>query len=296
MPHRPPLHLLVGYVPAPAGYAAIELATTLAAARPAEVTLATVVATDPLGTPVLHPDLTGPLVQEVEAHLDAVAGRLSSAVSVNLETLAAGSPAAGLDELARTARADLLVLGETHRPHSADPPRDTASRLLAGAPCALAIAPVNYVPPRAVERVGVAFDGSAESRRALEFALRIAGPGIEVRLIAVLDRPRLHDLARRAEVGPDEFEPIARNQLTASLRDAAAALPADVTGSTDLIDGDPAPALAAATERDGIDVLVVGSRGYGPEGGVALGSVAHQLVTRPACPTVVVPRGIPAGG
>ena len=40
-----------------------------------------------------------------------------------------------------------------------------------------------------------------------------------------------------------------------------------------------------------VDLLVCGSRGYGPLGSVLLGGVSRRLVHRAACPVIVVPRG-----
>ena len=40
-----------------------------------------------------------------------------------------------------------------------------------------------------------------------------------------------------------------------------------------------------------VDLLVCGSRGYGPFGSVFLGGVSRRLVHRAACPVIVVPRG-----
>ena len=48
--------------------------------------------------------------------------------------------------------------------------------------------------------------------------------------------------------------------------------------------------LAALDDRD-VDVLVCGSRGYGPIRRVLLGGVAARLIRRAAAPVVVVPRG-----
>ena len=41
----------------------------------------------------------------------------------------------------------------------------------------------------------------------------------------------------------------------------------------------------------GVDVLVVGSRGYGPLRSVVVGDVATKLATAAECALVVVPRG-----
>jgi nucleotide-binding universal stress UspA family protein len=40
-----------------------------------------------------------------------------------------------------------------------------------------------------------------------------------------------------------------------------------------------------------VDLLVCGSRGYGPMRRVLLGGVLRKLIRRAACPVVVVPRG-----
>jgi nucleotide-binding universal stress UspA family protein len=41
-----------------------------------------------------------------------------------------------------------------------------------------------------------------------------------------------------------------------------------------------------------LDLLVTGSRGYGPVRAVVLGGVTGRLVREAACPLVIVPRGV----
>jgi nucleotide-binding universal stress UspA family protein len=53
-------------------------------------------------------------------------------------------------------------------------------------------------------------------------------------------------------------------------------------------DGDPAEELATLAER--LDLLVLGSRAYGPSGRLLSGSTSMQLARRAACPLLVVPR------
>jgi nucleotide-binding universal stress UspA family protein len=53
--------------------------------------------------------------------------------------------------------------------------------------------------------------------------------------------------------------------------------------------GDPADTLALQSAD--LDLLVTGSRGYGPVGAVLLGGTTHRLVTSAACPVLVVPHG-----
>jgi nucleotide-binding universal stress UspA family protein len=56
-----------------------------------------------------------------------------------------------------------------------------------------------------------------------------------------------------------------------------------------VIDGDPVTVLVDAA-REGIDLLFVGSRGYGRLRGVLLGSVSAELIRSAPCPVVAVPR------
>ena len=56
-----------------------------------------------------------------------------------------------------------------------------------------------------------------------------------------------------------------------------------------LLHGDPAETLAEATSD--LDLLVLGSRGYGPVKGTLLGSVSARVMAAASCPVLVVPRG-----
>jgi nucleotide-binding universal stress UspA family protein len=65
-------------------------------------------------------------------------------------------------------------------------------------------------------------------------------------------------------------------------------MPDGLQAEARLLDGDPAEALVA--ESEALDLLVAGSRGYGPVRSVLLGSVSRALVRGAACPVVVSPR------
>ena len=52
--------------------------------------------------------------------------------------------------------------------------------------------------------------------------------------------------------------------------------------------GDPAEILAQASEQ--LDLLLVGSRGYGPLHSVLVGGVAGRVMREAACPVIVLPR------
>ena len=52
--------------------------------------------------------------------------------------------------------------------------------------------------------------------------------------------------------------------------------------------GNAAEILAEASEQ--LDLLVLGSRGYGPLHSVVVGGVAGRVVREAACPVIVLPR------
>ena len=82
-------------------------------------------------------------------------------------------------------------------------------------------------------------------------------------------------------------DPIRRGDLE---RDQAAAIAALGGPAEGLVrDGNPAGVLVDASRE--ADLLVMGSRGYGPLHAVLLGSVSHYVVRRAACPVVIHPRG-----
>ena len=93
----------------------------------------------------------------------------------------------------------------------------------------------------------------------------------------------------------------ARSRHVRSARDDAAAtvlrrgldaVSAGRSAGGEILTGHPADALAAASAD--LDLLVCGSRGYGPLRTLLLGGTSHALVRKAACPVLVVPPGSPA--
>ena len=93
-------------------------------------------------------------------------------------------------------------------------------------------------------------------------------------------------MGRDAEEG---FLSSLREQAQAALDDALAAVPDGVEATAELLEGDVVAELASLDERE-VDLLVCGSRGYGPVRRVLLGGVVRRLSRRAASPLVVVPR------
>jgi nucleotide-binding universal stress UspA family protein len=66
----------------------------------------------------------------------------------------------------------------------------------------------------------------------------------------------------------------------------------DPSATGEVLDGEPAVALATASTD--LDLLVCGSRGFGPLRTLLLGGTSHAVVRRAACPVLVVPPGAEA--
>jgi nucleotide-binding universal stress UspA family protein len=79
-----------------------------------------------------------------------------------------------------------------------------------------------------------------------------------------------------------------RTEIEASLERAIAALPSGVEVESELHVEDPADVLLRISEH--VDLLICGSRGYGPLRSVLLGGVSRRLVDGSQCPVLVLPR------
>jgi nucleotide-binding universal stress UspA family protein len=198
-------------------------------------------------------------------------------------------PAAySLRQLADDYRAGMLVLASSHRgPVGRIVPGSTASHLLAHPPCAIGIAPRGYahVTSKTISTIGVAYDVTPEADQALAAAAKAADTfGARLRLYhathAIPDAPAWNEYRQCTY----EF---AQGILDAGLRQ----VPTNVAATSRLLEGAPADVLADAAREDGIDLLYVGSRGYGPIREALFGGVAGGLIQTSSCPLVIIPSG-----
>lgn len=226
----------------------------------------------------------GPHVRQPEAAVpedvafmfaQARASSIPAGIHVRQRAPVSPSPARGLTELAEREHADLIVIGSSsHAECGRIRLERTAGRLLQGAPCAVAIAPGGLRETDAFRHVGVAFDGSPEARGALDAGYEIAARcGAAVTLLWALE-----PLSREARLHAEE-------QLDA----AADTAPAGVNPRTLLLYGEPSDVIRDAC--DGVvDLLVTGSRGYGPMQRALLGSVSEALTEGATHPVLITPR------
>lgn len=124
----------------------------------------------------------------------------------------------------------------------------------------------------------------------------IVGTGIPASPCAVLEyqvpSPEWHERGCSYLVGrTDEqaFLDKARDSFGKALEFAAAGVPPELEPQTVLLEGAFVESLAALGTDD-VDLLVCGSRGYGPARRVLLGGVSSRLIRRARLPVAVVPR------
>ncbi len=284
--------MVVGFDGSDHGRDALTLATALARRTGASLTLACTIHHAPAYMPIER--LEDEFRADANEVLDAAMAELPAGVESSSEVVMARSAARALVELAEAEDADLIVLGSSHR--------GVVGRVLAGsvgqqvldgAPCAVAIAPAGFRERDRTEPelIGVGLDGEPESLGALLAAETLAAAfGARLRLISVISQSELFVPQGSPPDVYEALETAARAHAQDVIDGAMASLSADVPVEGAIIDGPAALSLEAAAEAAAIDLLVVGSRGFGPVRRVLLGSVSSHLVTASPCPVMVVPR------
>lgn len=166
----------------------------------------------------------------------------------------------------------------------------TGERLLSGAPVPVAVAPAGYATGAArLDTVGCGFDGSPESHAALDWAAALArAASARLLVLGVHERMLPAGVAPGAGLNTATLNEVVRRERADELSRVVSALGPEVSVDAEFVDGDAATELARASEE--LDLLVLGSRGYGPIRAVLLGSVSSALVRSAASPVVVVPR------
>lgn len=288
--------ILVGVDDSERSQDAIAFARELARMTDAHVVAASAFSYDDRPSRAANRRFRDALQDDAEAMLRRMAAPLDELgpERVSLRTVASTSPARALHGLAESANAALVVVGSSRTGSLGRVlPGSTGERLLQGSPCAVAVVPLGYRDAvRELRRVGAAVDGSDESAAAVRAAA----------VIARATRGELTVIAVQPDIVPVPAVPMTADAYTAlvestaqSARDAldrAVAAAEDVHATSVLREGDPVRELEAASAD--LDLLVTGSRGYGPVRSVLLGGVTGRLVRVAHTPVIVVPRGVEA--
>jgi nucleotide-binding universal stress UspA family protein len=233
---------------------------------------------------------------ELRAEAERTAAEGAANAPADLERLHAAvlgrSPAQGLHAFAEDHPPTALVVGSSHRGRLGRVIAGrVASRLLAGSACPVAVAPRGYArrPDTQLRSIGVGFDDSPESWNAIQRAAAIGvAAGATLRVIHALQPVIAPPMA------PEESERLTlelRARRALALNRAAASVSIDLHAEATLLVGDPVLVLESEARR-GLDLLVLGSRGYGPLRRVLLGSVSNEVVCQSPFPVLVVPRSV----
>jgi nucleotide-binding universal stress UspA family protein len=200
------------------------------------------------------------------------------------------SPGRGLHRAAKDLDADVLVIGSSHRgPAGRVLAGDNVRAVLSGAACPVVVATHQAGEAQLGELViGIGYDGSLASREALAWGGRLAeAVDGSVRVICTVDAA--DRFAPSVSYGFNwvgrvpESEEHAKSMVAKAVADIGERASGQVVVSRA---GNALPRLSR-----GLDLLVLGSDGYGPVRRTLLGSTSDRLVHSAACPVVVVPPG-----
>jgi nucleotide-binding universal stress UspA family protein len=144
-----------------------------------------------------------------------------------------------------------------------------------------------------IGRIVVGVDGSAPSRAALDWAIRLARLG-GCEVIAVY-ATRAHSRLRVGAAPPAEFDTDRVLRAAFEKEWCKRLVAAGIPHRTVVREGRPASVLAEVAEQVGADLIVVGRRGRGGVAEFVLGSVSHELTLHADRPVLLVSPARGAG-
>jgi nucleotide-binding universal stress UspA family protein len=287
--------ILVGVDDTPSGRDAVVLACALAGGDDADVLLLGAY-TDPLLSfpPVLRHDLHRG--RDVERVLLEV--RREHAPQARTHTAPDLSPGRALCHAVEHEHPDLLVLGSSHKAAAGRAGAGrTGRQVLHGAACGVALAARGlHEASFALRRVVVGVDRSEEAGAALALACGLARrAGAALTVVAVVD-DRLPATTAPAGMALElaQWDELVKAQRTLTEQLLADVLAREEGAEGELRVGDPAEELA--TVAGGADLLVLGSRHWGPLSRLVVGSTGEELVRDAPCSLLVVPRPVAEAG
>ena len=291
--------IIVGYDPQTSDRAPVDFAFAAARFTGAPLVVASVCADATARERSDAGRLDEDLPTDASGALEAVGRELAAeGMVVDYREIDSTSAPRALHEAAEAEDAGLLVVGSTNRGAIGRVlPGSTAERLMHGAPCPIAIVPHEWQAGGGLRTIGAAFVDTDEGREALRGAHALARrAGAKLRVLTVV-KPGLAaygateaTTAVHAGKGVTDIEGELRTQAETALQRETETLGDGVPVETDAFLEDPADVLVRVSEH--LDLIVCGSRGYGPLRAVLLGGVSRRLAADARCPVIVLPRGV----
>jgi len=208
------------------------------------------------------------------------------------------SAARGIKRVIGMAHRQLLVCGSGRRGRTGEVfMGPTTRQLLDRGRCAVAIAPrgLSEQAELKLRRIGVGFDGEAEARAALSMGVAMAaGCGAELVVRGVVD-DQIPALG-----WPNLWAKPFRDAWREAMADAVKSLRQQIENATGGLPGHVSvevkrdvPSASLCEFSDEVDLLVVGSRRWGPIARLLLGGTGEALVHGARCSLLIVPRQSP---
>lgn len=304
-PLQRPARIVLGHDAGPGGDDAAALASLLAGADGAvHALLAIPYPPRRVGDPPIHPEPGPGNWEQISAELrakgnEALARRalapLEAAKSFG-EVVIDNSPSAAISAIAEAERPDFIVVGSSRYGRLGKVLIGSTSEQLAhGSASPVAIAPRGYAgsAPERIGTIAVGFDGGDEAEHALELAAALARRhGASLRLIGVLETT-----VSEGEIISEAYDALSgkpitdrrKQDLAAGMEAAVARCAQDLPVEIEIERGRVADRLIDSCRQD-TDLLVVGSRGYGPIARVLLGSTSTRLAREAPCPLLITTR------
>ncbi len=229
---------------------------------------------------------------DAEAQRQVEQDLAEAGLSARTRLVADASPARALHRMAETLDADVIVVGSTRRGAVGGVfAGDDAVATLHASSCAVAVAPRGLADEEwtPVNRIGVGLNASAEAHQALALAVALAadcGASLVVRTVVAASIPAA-DLTAYDVDWLERSTAVAKQELDEAIEDLAVEVSGDVTVGTAVDE------LIELSRK--VDLLVVGSRAWGPVRRTLIGSTAAKLMRKAHCPVLVLPRGAATG-
>jgi len=218
------------------------------------------------------------------------ARRLLGTFEAEVVAVPSDSASRGLHDVQEAAGPDSIVILGSRKTRGVrrTAPGSTAERLLHGAPGPVGLVPWDYEAAQLgpIKRVAVAYIDTEDGRAALLAGANMAlEMHAELQLVTVTPDTRVMPSMGEPSIYRDEE----RDVFASALEQASRILPGGLTPTMRLLGGPVVDALADLHPED-VDVLVCGSRGYGPARRVLLGGVSSRLLRHARVPVIVIPR------
>jgi nucleotide-binding universal stress UspA family protein len=291
--------ILVGYDPETADRAPVDFGAAAARFTGAPLVVGSVFADSVVVGRIGHGRMEEDLASDASEALDHLQREMvTRGIHAEFQALPGPSAPAALHAAVESFNAGLLVVGSTDRGRIGELlPGSTAARLMHGAPCPIAVVPHAWQGGGGVKTLGVAFVDTPEGRQALESGVALArAAGAKLRVLCAV---KPHHYGKVAGEGPgtegttyDELG-VHMQEATRRALDEATAEARDLDVDVDVSVQDAADFLIAASDQ--LDLMVCGSRGYGPRRAVLLGGVSLRVTASARCPVIVLARGAEYG-